>query len=252
MRKYTIKLKTLQFQVEELQSQFEIFKQKMRDEGTPVTKNKKEYFRLYTALYRAKKKIKAQEAIFSPINVDEGLSEPIKKANKNKTPLLYVNNRRLGLLEDELITLRRYLKNKGVSTGDSKDYNGIKRAIYLTKLGLLEDELNRLLLYFKDKGISKSYSKDYNRIKSATLIMEQKAYPWKDFKFFHQKEIKKLVIKQRTLEFQYKTYKQKMRDEGTPVKKNKEEYRRLYMGIYWCKKKIAFKNLHTIEETYFL
>jgi hypothetical protein len=54
------------------------------------------------------------------------------------------------------------------------------------------------------------------------------------------------------LQNQFESLKKRLITEGTPCTNNNQDYRKLYMEIYRCKKKIVFENLHTIEETYFL
>lgn len=256
--RYRQRISDLLAQLETLKLELETLKKNLKKKGITFKKNT-EYNTLWQSIYRCKKKIQVEEAylsgFYSDLERESFLSIVFRVHKKGETAgFVNVHAQELRLLEDALLYRWRYLKEVGLSFRDSKVYQRIsnsmeriKSDIRRLKLRSLEDELIFLRLSSKDRGVLVGDSKDYHRVSKHIRRLKQRIDPL----FYYQKSLKKLVIKQRKLEFQLEMLKQTLKKEGILTRHSKE-YQKLLRSISRCKKKIAFENSKSIYEIIFL
>ena len=126
------------------------------------------------------------------------------------------------------------------SCRNSKEYKRIEQAIRRLTLSSLEDELIFLRRYLKDNGLLTRDLQNYNRVTRSIRSLKRQIDPL----FYYQKSLKKLVIKERKLEFQFEMLKEEKdiliysRKEKSDFIKNKKITYHIYAvkkinGIYY-------------------
>ena len=241
-------------QLEALKLEFETLRQNLKNEGIPFI-NSRKHDVLSNSIYRCKKKIQVEQTCLSENNIEQ-ISSPIvlNKAHVRKVTPGFVNvlDQKLRLLEDARFCRWRYLNDKGfVTCKESDNYQLILNSIRRLKLRLLEDELIFLRRYLKDNGLSSKDSQGYDTITKHIRRLKQRIDPLFYHQIDHQKSLKKLLIKQKKLEFQFEMLKQTLKNGGI-LTRDSREYNNLSRSISRCKKKVAFENSIIIYEIIFL
>ena len=163
-----------------------------------------------------------------------------------------VHDQKLRLLEDARFCRWRYLIDKGfVTSRESEDYNLILNSIRRLKLRSSEDELIFLRRYLKDNGLPSKDLQGYKTITNHIRRLKQQIDPLFYHQIDHQKSLKKLVIKQKKSEFQFEMLKQTLKNGGI-LTRDSREYNNLRRSISRRKERIAFENSITIYEIIFL
>ena len=228
-------------QLEALKLDFQTLKQNLKNEGIPFIKST-EHHALRDAIYRCKKKIQVEQ------NCLEQISSPIvfnKVRDRIETAgFVNVNDQELRSLEYALFCQWHSSNDRGFSCRNSKEYKRIEQAIRRLTLSSLEDELIFLRRYLKDNGLLTRDLQNYNRVTRSIRSLKRQIDPL----FYYQKSLKKLVIKERKLEFQFEMLKQTMKNGGI-LTRNCKEYEalrssivRCKASIVRCKKKFGFEN----------